>query len=101
MDPSTLLTNQIARHDFEVARRKAFVTAVGALLRREPNELLAFGEFERLLPLHGQVYRGMQAVPLAAIRGSVDRYHDFDRNFLPAQTVTRPRWVGVDSAMID
>src|SRR3712207_7748289 len=35
-----------------------------------------------------------------SIRGSVDRYHDFDRNFLPAQTNTRPRWERIDAAMI-
>ena len=100
MDGMNYLTAQAAQHDFEAARRKAFLTAVGALLRHQPNELLAFDEFERLLPMEGQVYRGIQAVPVAAVRGSVDRYHDFDRNFLPAQSHTRPRWIGIDKAMI-
>jgi hypothetical protein len=91
---------QAAHDDFQTARRKAFLTAIGAALRRQPNELLAFNEVERILPIQGQVYRGMRTVPLAAIRGSVDRYHDFDRNFLPNQTYTRPRWESVDTAMI-
>ncbi len=32
--------------------------------------------------------------------GSVDRYHDFDRAFLPTQTRTRPRWESVDRAAL-
>jgi hypothetical protein len=100
LDPQTIAVSQMAREDFTAARRKAFLTAVAAQLRRRPNELLAFSEVERLLPIQNQIYRGMRAVPLAAIRGSVDRYHDFDRNFLPAQTNTRPRWERIDAAMI-
>jgi hypothetical protein len=103
MEPEQQLNmaaQMVAHGDFDLARRKAFLAAVQAQLRRQPNELLAFNEVERLLPIQGQVYRGMHTVPLAAIRGSVDRYHDFDRNFLPTQTNTRPRWESVDTAMI-
>jgi hypothetical protein len=100
MNPPLSRVARVAQDDFTTARRKAFITAIGAALLRQPNELLAFSEVERLLPIQGQVYRGMRAVPLAAIRGSVDRYHDFDRNFLPNQTYTKPRWESVDAAMI-
>src|SRR3954452_8030277 len=100
MNPPLSHAARLAQEDFTTARRKAFITAIGATLLRQPNELLAFSEVERLLPIQGQVYRGMRAVPLAAIRGSVDRYHDFDRNFLPNQTYTKPRWESVDAAMI-
>ena len=100
MNPPSSNVPRVAQDDVQTARRKAFVSAIGAALRRQPNELLAFGEVERLLPIQGQVYRGMRTVPLAAIRGSVDRYHDFDRNFLPSQTFTKPRWERVDAAMI-
>ena len=100
IDPPSFAVSRMAHEDFATARRKAFLTAVAAQLRGRPNELLAFSEVERHLPIQNQIYRGMKTVPLAQIRGSVDRYHDFDRNFLPAQTNTRPRWESVDAAMI-
>jgi hypothetical protein len=100
MNPPSSNPARAAQDDFQTARRKAFISAIGAALRGQPNELLAFNEVEHLLPIQGQVYRGMRTVPLAAIRGSVDRYHDFDRNFLPSQTFTKPRWERVDAAMI-
>src|SRR5207249_10794535 len=59
---------------------------------------LSFEEVQRALPIHGQVYKGIQQVPLADIVGSVDRYQDFDRHFLPTQSFTRPRWESVDIA---
>src|SRR5436309_2319733 len=99
-DPPDFAVARMAHDDFDMARRRAFLTAIATQLRRQPNELLAFYEVERLLPIQSQVYRGMRTVPLAAVRGSVGRYQDFDRNFLPTQTSTRPRWESIDAAMI-
>lgn len=87
-----------ARNDFESARLGAFFGEVAAFLRRRPNWLIAFRDVQRQLPIEGQVYRGFQTVPVAAVRGSVDRYEDFDRNFLPRQSFTRDRWESVDRA---
>ena len=41
---------------------------------------------------------GIQTVPLAAIRGSVDRYQDFDLAFLPRHSSLRDRWERVAAA---
>lgn len=89
-----------ASADFERARRKAFMNDLIANLSGRPNWLLAFEEVERALPIRGQVYKGMQEVPVANIVGSVDRYHDFDRAFLPTQARTRPRWESIDRASL-
>lgn len=89
-----------ASADFERARRKAFIHDLVANLSGRPNWLMAFEEVERALPIRGQVYKGMQEVPVANIVGSVDRYHDFDRAFLPTQARTRPRWESVDRAAL-
>jgi hypothetical protein len=91
---------RMASADFERARRKAFLNDVVALLGRRPNWLMAFEEIQRTLPIKAQSYKGMREVPVAAIVGSVDRYHDFDRAFLPIQTRTRPRWESVDRAAL-
>jgi hypothetical protein len=88
----------IAQGDFDRARRRAFLNDLASTFGGKPNWLLSFEEVQRALPIHGQVYRGVQQVPLAEIVGSVDRYHDFDRQFLPTQSFTRPRWESVDIA---
>jgi uncharacterized ParB-like nuclease family protein len=91
---------QIASTDFERARRKAFVHDLVSLFSGRTNWLMAFEEVRQALPFEGQTYKGMQEVPVSQIVGSVDRYHDFDRAFLPTQTKTRPRWESVDRAAL-
>ncbi len=90
----------MARADFVRARRKAFITDIISLFRGRPNWLLSFEEVLRALPVKGQQYRGLQQVPLSQIVGSVDRYHDFNRKFLPTQDHTRSRWESVDRAVL-
>lgn len=51
------------------------------------------------LPLTGQHYRGLEEIPVDLIAGSVGRYRDFDRAFLPRQRQTRNRWINIDRAM--
>lgn len=91
---------KIASDDFERARRKAFMNDLRAALGGKPNWLMAFEEVQKAIPISGQSYKGMQEVPVASILGSVDRYHDFDRAFLPTQTQTRPRWESIDRATL-
>ncbi len=100
MDPNTRYLAGVARDDFDRARRKAFLSEVASFLGRRPNALLSFEQVQQALPMHSQIYRGIQQVPVAAINGSVDRYQDFDRNFLPTQTHTRPRWEAIDRATL-
>ena len=89
-DVNSNYLNNAARNDFERARRKAFMEEIKAFLGRRPNTLMSFEEVQRALPIQGQIYRGIKQVPVADIMGSVDRYHDFDRNFLPdARSVSR------------
>lgn len=92
--------SQTARDDFERAHRRAFVGDLIATLKREPNWLLSFEDVKQQLPIKGQHYVGMRQVPISQIIGSVDRYHDFNRAFLPTQTHTRPRWESVDRAAL-
>lgn len=92
-------TNQIrARADFTVARTKSLFRDILAFLRGSPNRLLDFNEVSHKLRIGGPIYRGVQTVPLAKIIGSVQRYQDFDRAFLPAQTHTIEKWARVNRA---
>src|SRR5207253_3214182 len=87
-----------ASADFERARRKAFLNDLSAIYRRRPNLLLSFEDVQRAFSIQGQYSRGVQQVPVSSIVGSVGRYNDFDRQFLPTQSHTRPRWESVDIA---
>ena len=98
MDINSSYVSNTAREDFARARRRAFLSEITAFLGRRPNDLLSFEEVQKALPLQGQIYRGVRQVPVSAIQGSVDRYQDFDRNFLPTQAHTRPRWEAIDRA---
>src|SRR5437763_520589 len=89
-----------AQEDFARARRNAFLEAVASFLTRRPNELLSFEQVRQHIPIKGQVYRGVQTIPIAKVAGSVDRYDDFNRHFLPRQTNTQPRWENVDRAAL-
>jgi hypothetical protein len=84
--------------DFVTARRKAFWNDVVSLLRGCSNRLLSWDKVRDKLGIRGQVYQGMQTVPVAQVIGSVGRYHDFDRAFLPRQGNTADRWRSIAKA---
>jgi hypothetical protein len=71
------------------------------VLSGQRRRLLAFDDVRATLHLGGPVYRGVQTVPLERIIGSVDRYRDFDRLFLPTQSHTEDRWRRVNRAWYD
>jgi hypothetical protein len=84
--------------DWQAARFKSFVQGVLAALSGHSRRLLAFDEVRERLHIGGPVYRGVESVPLAKVVGSVDRYRDFDRLFLPTQSHTEDRWRRVNRA---
>lgn len=88
----------LADTDFETARRQAFIGAFLDRLRGTPHDLLPLDEVRSRLVVRGQIDRGIQVVPLAAIVGSQGRSHDFDRRFRPRTTRTAGRWKQVSRA---
>ena len=90
----------MAQSDFRRARRKAFRDNLVAAISRKPTWLLSFEEVQQMLPVKGQFYKGHQTVPVDSIVGSVDRYQDFNRSFLPTQEHSRPRWESIDRATL-
>ncbi len=87
--------------DFHGARLRSFLLEVVGALTGHPRRLLAFDQVREKLHLGGPVYRGVESVPLEKIVGSVDRYRDFDRAFLPTQSHTESRWHRVNRAWYD
>jgi hypothetical protein len=84
--------------DYSTARTKALFNSLRARLARRPNRLLSYDEIKDKLHLGGSVYGGIHSVPVKSIVGSVDRYRDFDRVFLPAQAFTSDRWKAINRA---
>lgn len=88
----------LALMDFDRAVMKAFWRKVRAWMLGETNELLPFDQVRSVLASGGQHYIGMKQVELTKIVGSMGRYRDFDRAFLPLQTKTKDRWINIDLA---
>jgi hypothetical protein len=66
-----------------------------APLTRMPLDLLSYEEVRDKLHLVGGSYRGLQDIPSDKIVGSVGRYRDFTRTFLPRSSVSAQRWARV------
>lgn len=83
---------------FSGARGRAFWKEMFNLLRGGPIELLSFDDIKHRLRLREESYRGLQEVPIEKIAGSVGRYRDFTRDFLPKSKTSRERWSRVYAA---
>lgn len=84
--------------DFARARFKAFLNRVRNLLVGHPATLLSYDEVKEKLRIGGPIYRGVKTVELDKIAGSLNRYHQFDRAFLPLEDRIGNRWQNVDRA---
>ncbi len=84
-----------ARYDFEHARNRAMTQELLAPLTKMPVDLLSYDEVRNKLHLRGGIYRGLQDVPMDKIVGSVGRYRDFTRTFLPRSGVSAQRWARI------
>ena len=92
------MNRNIAINDFNAAHRKASLKSAISHLTGEKIDLLSYGEVLKSLRLQGQVERGRQEIPLDKIIGSVGRYTDFTRDFLPRKSSDSQRWVSVKVA---
>ena len=90
--------DQSAYEDFDKAYRRGFWRRFGNWLSGKSNKLLPYEEVRKQLPIQGQRDAGLQEIPLDKIVGSVGRYRDFDRAFLPTQKVTADRWINISKA---
>ncbi len=87
--------------DFTRARHRAFLHRLKArFLRGDPSSTspLSFEEVRKALGALNKVRIGRTVVPVARIVGSVGRYRDFDRAFLPAKASVALKWKRIDRA---
>jgi len=81
-----------AERDFDRARMQAFIQDALAFLRHDSTDLLPFETVRERLNLGEKIYRGVQTIRLDQIVGSVGRYNEFTRTFLPRTESVRRRW---------
>jgi nucleotide-binding universal stress UspA family protein len=96
---SDLYHHSIAVHDFQEARQRAAIQEILARLTGKSNQLLSYEDVAEKLKLRARIERGVQMIPLGAIVGSVGRYTEFTRTFLPRRDEDQQRWVSVKTAM--
>ena len=74
-----------AKDDFRRARRKANIRGILARITGAQFDLLSYEDIRKKLRAQSSVEKGLRDIPLDAIIGSVNRYADFTRDFLPRQ----------------
>lgn len=89
------------RSDFGRARFKSFINQVFAVLSGQRNNLLSYDDVKEKLRIGGPIYRGVRTVRTNQIVGSLNRYHEFDRAFLPKEDQLANRWQKVDRAFYE
>jgi hypothetical protein len=89
-----------AQKQWDQARRKALWSKMRSYVTRADDRLIDFEEISTRLGLRNTRYRGLQEVELGKIVGSVGRYHDFTRSFLPVTRKMERRWENVAGTFI-
>lgn len=92
------ILSSTAAQDFRNARRQAALKDVLARFTGKSIGLLSYEEAREKLKARQASKKGLKDIPLDAIIGSVGRYSDFTRDFLPKIDTIEDRWVRVKVA---
>lgn len=88
-----------ARENYARSLRKAQITDLLGLITGTDTNLVNFDEVANRLQARQEIGRRLENVPLEKIVGSVGRYRDFTREFLPRSNVNKFRWARLDVAL--
>ncbi len=89
----------LAREHYKRNVQRAQVADLLGLVTGRSTDLVSFEEVAKKLKARQQVEMGTQMVPVAKIVGSVGRYRDFTRTFLPRASANPERWIRLDAAV--
>ncbi len=88
-----------AANKLERLQSRGLIPSLLRFFTQKPDEtLLSFDQVTELLRDRQEIDRGTQLIPIASIVGSVGRYRDFDRAFLPLGGADAERWKQLDIA---
>lgn len=93
------LSFSAAIQDFRRTRRQAAMEQVMARLTGRSADLLSYEEVRKKLKAKDRGKQELKDIPLDAIIGSVGRYGDFTRSFLPRQDSDEERWARVKTVV--
>ena len=87
-------------YDFTRARRTAFLCRMQARIFGDPasTRMPSFEDLRNKFGAFNRVRLGTRGVAVEKIVGSVGRFRDFDRTFLPTRSSLETRWKRVDCA---
>lgn len=91
---------QRALDDFKYARRQATLEQIISRFTHRSADLLSYEDVKQKLGVTQRSEYRLEEIPLDAIVGSVGRYTDFTRSFLPKKNINDRRWSQVRQAMM-
>ncbi len=90
----------VAASKFNRLQSRGLIPSLLRLFSQRPDDtLLSFDQVQELLRDRFEIDRGTQLIPISNIVGSVGRYRDFDRAFLPLSGANQERWKRLDIAL--
>ena len=101
MDYEQKTQHEIALEDFRRARRQAAASAILRRFKGQPVSLLPFDEIIQHIGTQESHELGLKYIPIDAIVGSVGRYTEFTRDFLPLSGSLEKRWARVKTTFRD
>ena len=84
---------------FRRSNLHAQVSDLLGIVRGKNTDLVSYEEVARRVKAYQQIETGTRMIPLNEIVGSVGRYRDFNKEFLPRSNINPERWTRVDQAM--
>ena len=88
---------EASQESFNAARRRGFIQDILADLSGRSDSLLSFADvYEHLHLSEPSDDVTLEEIPLEKIVGSVGRYRDFNRAFLPRAQIDPQRWMRID-----
>lgn len=88
-----------AKEKYRRTAVRAQIADLFGLISGENTDLVSYDEVAKRLHAHQQISMGTQMVRLDRIVGSVGRYRDFTRTFLPRSGANAERWTRIEAAM--
>jgi nucleotide-binding universal stress UspA family protein len=98
MNDNVTISVTQAIQDFRSARQKATLREIIARFTGDNTELLSFNEVRQKLKAQLGHKSVLKEIPIDAIIGSVNRYQDFSRDFLPSKNISEERWANIELA---
>ncbi len=86
---------------FSICAKEGRDAEILARLTGKSTQLLSYEEVAEKLKFHIHIERGIKTIPLDAIVGSVGRYAEFTRSFLPRHDDDKQRWARVKVEFIE